>query len=103
MANIGTGRGGKSFQDREKAAKVRGQALDAILLVLTDDPAVEQWSDYKKKIVERLSSSILPRLNEHTGTDGAPMKVIFDNSFIDDETTQPSEGDSTLESEVQND
>lgn len=72
---IGTGKGGRSFQDRELAAKVRSQALNDILLVLSDDPKVENWSEYKKRMLERLSGSILPRLNEHSGEDGNPIQL----------------------------
>jgi hypothetical protein len=71
----GTGQGGKSFQDRELAATVRTQALNDILAVLTDSENVEGWSDYKKQVVLKLSGTVLPRLNEHTGEDGGPIQI----------------------------
>lgn len=83
----GTGKGGKSFQDRELAARVRTKTLNDLLLVLSDDKKslakVAKWSDYKKRVLEKLSGSILPRLNEHSGADGAPLKIAFDPSFKD--------------------
>lgn len=72
---------GRQFHDRERSAKLRTQVIDNLFLVLTDDPKVEQWSDYKKRIVEKLAGTVLPRLNEHTGADGAELKIVFDPVF----------------------
>ena len=71
----GTGKGGKSFQDRELAAKVRTKALNDIYAVLSEDPRIEEWSDFKKRIVEKLAGTVLPRLNEHTGDQGGPIEI----------------------------
>lgn len=76
-----TGQGGKSFQDRELAAKVRTKTLNEIHAVLENPDVAEKWSDYKKALVLKLSASILPRLNEHTGSDGTPLVLNFDNAF----------------------
>jgi hypothetical protein len=83
MANptLGVGRGGKSFQDREKAAHLRHTAIDSLQKVMDNDPTVETWSEYKKQMLLKLAPSLLPRLNEHTGTDGKPIQIVFDNSF----------------------
>jgi hypothetical protein len=70
-----TGIGGKSFQDREKSARLRNEVIDSLFLVISDDPRVEQWSDYKKRIVEKLAGTVLPRLNEHSGEDGNPIQI----------------------------
>lgn len=86
MATTGTGQGGKNFQDRQLAAKVRSKALEDILLVLQDDKKVESFSEYKKQMLSSLAKSILPRLNEHTGNDGEPLKIIFDSSLTAPET-----------------
>ncbi len=50
--------GGKTHQDRELAARVRSLALEEIESVLkgTDE-------EYKKALVLKMSTSILPRLN----------------------------------------
>lgn len=77
----GTGQGGKSFQDRELAARVRTRALTDILTVLSDDKKsvekVAKWSDYKKHVLEKLAGSILPRLNEHAGEGGGPVEITL--------------------------
>lgn len=79
MANIGTGRGGKSFQDRKLAADVRNLALKNIQTALKGDKksrdAVAKWPDYKKQMLLRLASTLLPRLNEVTGDDGGPITL----------------------------
>lgn len=75
----GTSKGGKSFQDRELAAKVRTRALNDLFLVLSDDKKsrekVARWSVYKQRILEKLSGSILPRLNEVAGEGGGPVQI----------------------------
>lgn len=73
--NPGTGQGGKSLNDRKLAAAVRTQALKDVRAVLEGSPQVEKWSDYKKQMLLKLSASILPRLNEHTGEDGDPIQL----------------------------
>jgi hypothetical protein len=72
---IGTGQGGKSMQDRELANKVRTRALADLLLILNEDKRVEKWSEYKKRIIEKMSVAILPRLNEHAGEGGGAIKT----------------------------
>jgi hypothetical protein len=79
--NTGTGQGGKTLNDRKLAASVRTQALTDVLAVLQGKPEVEGWSDYKKQLLAKMSSSLLPRLNEHTGEDGEPLRISFDNAF----------------------
>ena len=71
----GTGQKGKSFQDRELAAKVRTQALNDIYAVLIEDTKVKKWSNYKQQIVLKLAGTVLPRLTEVTGEDGAAIKI----------------------------
>ena len=70
---------GKTFQDREKASEVRSGVLDSIKLVLSDEEddlkKVQKWSKLKTDLVTRMSTSILPRLNEHAGEGGGPILV----------------------------
>ena len=77
----GTGKGGKSFQDRQLAADVRTKALKDILSVLNDKKSIESWSDYKKQLVMKLAGSILPRINEHGGPGGEQIPLVV--RFID--------------------
>jgi len=76
MATVHTGQGGKSFQDRELASKVRTQALNDLYLILTNDKKTEKWSDLKRQVLLKMSTSILPRLNEHSGPDGKPIPIL---------------------------
>jgi hypothetical protein len=79
----GTGQGGKSFQDRKLAADVRTQGLKDVQSVLKGNKSVEKWSEYKKQLVLRLVTTLLPRLNEHTGEDGGAIKHAIEVSFRD--------------------
>lgn len=73
----GTGQGGKSIQDREIAAKVRTKGLNCLNAILSGNKEVEKWSEYKKNIVSRMAASLLPRLNEHSGEGGEPIKLAI--------------------------
>lgn len=82
MANIGTGKGGKSFQDRELAARVRTLTLQEI-----EKHLKKGKGDLYEAVLIRLAGSVLPRLNEHSGPDGAPiplLNVLSDNSNTED-------------------
>ena len=80
----GTGQGGKTLQDREKAAKVRNKGLDCLLAVLEEKKEVNRWGKYKKDVVLKLAGTLLPRINEHTGEGGEAIIIKFDNSFKND-------------------
>ena len=72
-----TGQGGKSFQDRELAAQVRSLALNKIKIIL-ERPTVEMSERDKElhdAILVRMSTTILPRLNEHSGPDGGDIPL----------------------------
>ncbi len=66
-----TGKGGKSFQDRELAARVRSLGLIEIEKALKRDDTDE----FKQAVILRLASSLLPRLNEHSGPDGGVIPL----------------------------
>ena len=69
------------------AANVRSLALEKIKAVLEGDD-----EEFKKALLLKLSGSILPRLNEHTGADGEPLVIQFDKAFKD-ATTPETETD----------
>lgn len=78
----GTGQGGKSFQDRELAARVRTLALNEIEHILKKFGYTESKGKISAQdkrlydtVVANLSKTILPRLNEHTGEDGGPIAI----------------------------
>lgn len=62
---------GKSFQDRQRSARVRNLALDEIEKVLTGEVKVEKR--FREALILKLAGTVLPRLNEHTGEDGEPI------------------------------
>jgi hypothetical protein len=63
--------GGKTKNDRELAARVRSLALTQIEAALKDDTDIE----FKKELLLKLATGILPRLTEVTGKDGGPVQV----------------------------
>ncbi len=78
MAGV-KGAGGKSFQDRELAAKVRTLALEKIRIIL-ERPTVEMSEKDKSlhdAILIKMSSSLLPRINEVSGLDGEPISLSW--------------------------
>lgn len=73
--------GGKSLQDRKLAAEVRRLTLKRIKVILEIPSEDLKGRDYElqKAVLIKLSGTILPRLNEHTGEDGAPIKYSISN------------------------
>lgn len=86
----GTGQGGKSFQDRELAAAVRTLGLEEIQAILIANgtsraaaklrkgkkvPKTAKNQKLYEAVVAKLSGSLLPRLNEHSGEDGGPIVI----------------------------
>lgn len=59
--------------DRELGARVRRLTLKQIekILLGTDEA-------YKKEVIMKLAPSILPRINEHSGEGGEPMKITIE-------------------------
>lgn len=92
MAGV-KGAGGKSFQDRELAAKVRNKALKDIYAVLTEQKSVKKWGKFKQDIVLKLAGTVLPRLNEHTGPEGKELPVPIFNvqSYNGNGESKPTE------------
>lgn len=67
---------GKTHQDRELAAKVRSLCLEEIQQVLEGTHAeLSEDVNFKKQLLLKLSSSILPRLNEVSGPDGGEIPI----------------------------
>lgn len=76
MANIGTGKGGREFNDRVLSARVRSLALEEIEKILKK-PTHKLYP----AVIVKLAGSVLPRMNEHTGANGEPLHLSFDNAF----------------------
>ena len=75
MNGNGTGRTGKSFQDRQLAAEVRRLTLEQIKAILTGQHEIKDL-DFKKAIILKLAGTVLPRLNEHSGPEGEPLALF---------------------------
>lgn len=70
MAGV-KGAGGKSFQDRELAARVRTLTLHEIEKALKNPK-----SKLYAPVLIKLAGSVLPRLNEHSGPEGKPIPIL---------------------------
>ena len=83
----------KLSYDQEKVKELRMSIVEASLRVMADDPVVEKWSPYKKELILRLAGTALPRVNEHSGPDGAPIPLlnVLSNHNSDEEDTQSDE------------
>ena len=70
--NSGTGKGGKVFNDRELAARVRTLTMNQMEKVLNGKD-----EEYKKALILRLATTILPRINAFEGNPGDSYEVII--------------------------
>ena len=80
---------GKSHQDRELASEVRSMVLSEIKAVFEYKPYGDeedadhyknkQMADMKKQLILKMSTSILPRLNELSGPDGGEIPIPIYN------------------------
>ena len=61
---------GKSFNDRQLAGQVRSLALDHLFKVLQPD---YKDKEFQRSILLKISSSLLPILNEVSGVDGETL------------------------------
>lgn len=64
---------GIPVNDRELGARVRRLTLRKIEAVLNGDD-----EEFKKAVILKLSSSILPRINEVSGDNGDPIKITIE-------------------------
>ena len=76
---------GKTHQDRELASQVRSMVLGEIKAVFeyrggTETEALdERMAEMKKQLILKMSTSILPRLNELSGPDGGEIPIPIYN------------------------
>jgi hypothetical protein len=61
---------GVQFNDRLLAGRVRNMGLKHLEKILSED---YEDKEFQKQIILKISSSLLPRLNEHTGKDGEDL------------------------------
>ena len=70
---------GKDYESRQLSKEVRDFALIEIRDILKGKKKVDKR--FRQALILKLAGAVLPRLNEHTGEDGQPVIVKFDNAF----------------------
>lgn len=68
-------REGRTFVDRQMTSAVRNKVLADIFEVLKETKKVEAFGEYKKQMLLKLASTVLPRINEHMGEGGGAIKI----------------------------
>lgn len=71
-------KGGKTLNDRKLAADVRTIGLRQIKFFLE---SLDDNDIFKRQLLLKLAPTLLPRINEHSGNDGQPINILFDNAF----------------------
>ena len=69
------GKGGKTWEARQQANKVRGLVLSELQEILEDKTYQKYTKDYREQILLKLATTALPRINEHSGPDGGAIEV----------------------------
>lgn len=67
--------GSKRTYDSTITKEVRNQTLGDILEVLKETPQSKKFGIFKKQMLLKLANTVLPRVNEHSGIDGDPIKI----------------------------
>ena len=67
----------KSYNNRIEAADLRNLVIKQVKEILEDENYPDV--DYKKELLMRLAPSAIPRINEHTGSDGEEIKLNIIN------------------------
>jgi hypothetical protein len=80
-----------TLNDRHLAARVRTKLLKEIEAVLNGDDFA-----YKKEIMLKMATTLLPRLNEVTGEDGSSIKITVSKEIAEHYET-PCESSSSGE------
>lgn len=71
----------KVTYDQEKVKELRMEVILASLAIMKDEDDASNWSQYKKDLVMKYAPRVLPVLQEHSGTDGKPINITFDNAL----------------------
>lgn len=65
----------KVTYDQDQVTKLRMQVINDSLAVFADSKKVNNWSQYRKDLLMKYASRVLPVLNEISGRDGEKLKV----------------------------
>ena len=97
MAGVGVNQ-----PDRKLAAEVRRLGLAKIKKIF--EMAASEMSDKERQMHDELllkmSSSFIPRLTEITGEDGEAIKIVFDKTFNESNTSSTPTGDNQAEGTI---
>lgn len=74
-----------TYYKQKLSGEVRDLTLREIKKVLTDTRHRTHSKEFRQQMLLRLAGSVLPRIQEHSGLDGQPVVIKFDNAF----TRQP--------------
>ena len=67
---------GVARYQRQLASDVRDLTLKEIKAILCDEKTEVYGTEFKKQVILKLASNVLPRINEHSGPDGEPMQFV---------------------------
>ena len=57
--------------------QVRTQALGDILEILKETKEAKGFGAHKREMLLKLATTVLPRVNEHSGLDGEPIVLMW--------------------------
>ena len=81
------------YTDRIKAQELRSASLKIMIEAVKGEGVFGEDFEFRKQLLLRLASNVLPRLNEHTGEDGEAIKTISQINYIfpngDNSQTRP--------------
>ena len=61
--------------DQDKVTDLRMQVIEDSLAVFNDDEKVEKWSQFRKDLLMKYASRVLPVLQEVSGRDGEKLVI----------------------------
>jgi hypothetical protein len=63
------------YTDRIRAQELRSASLKIMIEAVRGEGVFGEDFEFRKQLLLRLASNVLPRLNENTGEDGGPMII----------------------------
>lgn len=70
---------GIALTDRKLGAEVRRLGLKKLKVILEDENHEKYSKEFQQQILLKLASTLLPRINEHTGENGGEIKINLMN------------------------
>lgn len=87
---------------RTKSNRVKNHILNRFLLLADEVDATGTCKEpmLYKELLLTFAKNVVPRSQEITGEDGAPLNITFDRTFNESSTTPETTGDSKEQSQV---